>query len=67
MNATKPADPILHNGRITTLDPNHREAKDLAVKDGRVVCSTFRRGRCRADWLFGVLWFGLLSFCFLKE
>jgi len=37
MNATKPADLILHNGRITTLDSNHREAKDLAVQDGRSV------------------------------
>jgi len=31
------ADIILHNGRITTLDPRHPEAKNLAIKDGRIV------------------------------
>jgi hypothetical protein len=31
------ADIILHNGRITTLDPGHPEAKNLAIKDGRIV------------------------------
>lgn len=30
-------DLILHNGRITTLDSNHSEARNLAIKDGRVV------------------------------
>src|SRR5438270_13837852 len=34
MNST--ADLILHNGRITTLDPKHPEAEDIAVKDGRI-------------------------------
>src|SRR5205085_6264752 len=28
---------ILHNGRITTLDPKYPEAKNIAVKDGRIV------------------------------
>ena len=37
MNFTAPPDLILHNGRITTLDPNHPEATNLAVKDGRIV------------------------------
>ena len=31
------ADLIVHNGRITTLDTNHSEASNLAVKDGRIV------------------------------
>jgi len=31
------ADMILHNGKITTLDPNHPEAASLVVKDGLVV------------------------------
>jgi predicted amidohydrolase YtcJ len=31
------ADLILYNGRITTLDPNHPEAKNVAIKDGRIV------------------------------
>ena len=30
-------DLILHNGRITTLDPTYPEATKLAVKDGRIV------------------------------
>ncbi|MGH7994549.1 MAG: amidohydrolase, partial [Limisphaerales bacterium] len=30
------ADLILHNGRITTLDPKYPEAANLAVKDGRI-------------------------------
>lgn len=30
-------DLILHNGRITTLDPKHPEAKNVAVRDGRIV------------------------------
>jgi hypothetical protein len=34
---TKQADLILYNGRITTLDPNHPEATNLAFKDGRIV------------------------------
>ena len=31
------ADLILHNGRITTLDPKYPEAKNVAVRDGRIV------------------------------
>src|SRR5664279_3718951 len=31
------ADLILHNGRITTLDPKYPEAQNLAIKDGRIV------------------------------
>ena len=30
-------DLILHNGRITTLDPKYPEATNLAVKDGRII------------------------------
>src|SRR6266851_6411469 len=30
-------DLILHNGRITTLDPKYPEATNLAIKDGRIV------------------------------
>src|SRR6266513_6507139 len=37
MNSSTQADLILHNGRITTLDPKHPEATNLAVKDGRIV------------------------------
>jgi predicted amidohydrolase YtcJ len=31
------ADLILHNGRVTTLDPNLPEASEVAVKDGYIV------------------------------
>ena len=31
------ADLILYNGHITTLEPNHPEAKNVAIKDGRIV------------------------------
>src|SRR6266852_1655900 len=37
MNTKKAADLILHNGHITTLDPNCPEAKNVAIKDGRIV------------------------------
>src|SRR5437764_14796637 len=37
MNSSTQADLILHNGRITTLDPEHPEATNLAIKDGRIV------------------------------
>jgi hypothetical protein len=33
----KSADLILHNGRITTLDPKYPEAKNVAIKDGRII------------------------------
>ena len=37
MNTKKAADLILHNGHITTLDPKYPEAKNVAIKDGRIV------------------------------
>lgn len=37
MNASTFPDLILYNGRITTLDPKHPEASNLAVKDGRIL------------------------------
>ncbi len=37
MNSLKAADMILKNGKITTLDPRHPEAKSVAIKDGRIV------------------------------
>ena len=37
MNTKKAADLILHNGHITTLDPKYRDAKNVAIKDGRIV------------------------------
>src|SRR5713226_3030129 len=37
MNTETPADLILHNGRIATLDSKRPEATTLAVKDGRIV------------------------------
>src|SRR5712675_2993244 len=37
MNTKKAADLILHNGHITTLDPEYPEAANLAVKDGRII------------------------------
>ena len=37
MNTNAVADLILHNGRIITLDPQHPEATNLAIKDGRIV------------------------------
>src|SRR5262245_1601015 len=30
------ADLILHNGRISTLDPKHPEAKEVIIADGRI-------------------------------
>src|SRR5580765_418468 len=36
-NQSKKADLIFVNGRITTLDPKHPEATNLAVKDGRII------------------------------
>ena len=37
MNTKSSPDLILHNGRITTLDPKYPEAKNVAIKDGRIV------------------------------
>ncbi|MDC3959775.1 amidohydrolase [Polyangium jinanense] len=45
---TTTADLILHNGRITTLDPSHPEAKEVVVAGGRIAgvdnASQFERG-----------------------
>jgi predicted amidohydrolase YtcJ len=44
----KPADLILQNGRITTLDTRHPEAKEVIIADGRIVgvdnAAEFERG-----------------------
>src|SRR2546430_1942179 len=37
MNTSNQADLILHNGQISTLDPNHPEATSIVVIDGRIV------------------------------
>ena len=37
MKTQSSADLILLNGRISTLDPQHPEATNLVVKDGRIV------------------------------
>lgn len=41
-------DIILHNGNITTLDPNHSEAETLVIKEGRIIgldnAETYERG-----------------------
>src|SRR2546423_1420450 len=37
MNTSKQADLILHNGRITTLDPKYPQAKNVAIQGGRIV------------------------------
>jgi predicted amidohydrolase YtcJ len=37
MKAAIQPDLVLHNGRVTTLDPNHPEATSLAIKDGRIL------------------------------
>src|SRR5580704_14540535 len=37
MNTSVVPDLILHNGRIITLEPKYPEAKNLAIKDGRIV------------------------------
>src|SRR6266496_3857589 len=37
MNSKASPDLILHNGRITTLDSQHPEATNLAIKDGRII------------------------------
>src|SRR2546423_5650979 len=37
MSASKSADLILHNGKITTLDPKYPQAANVAIKDGRIV------------------------------
>jgi predicted amidohydrolase YtcJ len=37
MNTSTVPDLILHNGRITTLDPKYPEATNVAIKDGRII------------------------------
>jgi len=37
MKTSTPAELILHNGRITTLDSKCPEATNLAVKNGRIL------------------------------
>jgi predicted amidohydrolase YtcJ len=37
MKSSNVPDLVLHNGRITTLDPKYAEASNLAVKDGRII------------------------------
>jgi len=48
MNAPAIADLVLHHGRITTLNPCHPEAANVAIKDGRIVgvddAESFQRG-----------------------
>lgn len=46
MSSTKAPDLVLSNGRITTLDPKHPQARSVAVKNGRIVGvdSDFQRG-----------------------
>ncbi len=48
MNSNTAPDLILRNGRISTLDPKHPEARDVAIKDGRIVgvdnVDAFERG-----------------------
>src|SRR5438270_2336477 len=45
---TQTADLILHNGKITTLDPKYPQAKNIAIKDARIVgvddAETYARG-----------------------
>src|SRR5258705_11684860 len=46
MSSTKAPDLVLSNGRITTLDPKHPQARSVAIKNGRIVGvdSEFQRG-----------------------
>ena len=37
MKTSNQADLILHNGKITTLDPKHPQATNVAIKGGRIV------------------------------
>src|SRR5438552_5808878 len=45
---SQPADLILHNGKITTLDPKYPNAENLAIKGGRIVgvdnAESYQRG-----------------------
>src|SRR6266566_2696052 len=46
MSSTNTPDLVLSNGRITTLDPKHPQARSVAIKNGRIVSvdSDFQRG-----------------------
>lgn len=48
MNTLLAPDLILHNGNITTLDPKHAEARNLAIKGGSIIgvddAETYQRG-----------------------
>jgi predicted amidohydrolase YtcJ len=46
MSSTEAPDLVLSNGRITTLDPKHPQARSVAIKNGRIVGvdSDFQRG-----------------------
>ena len=46
MNSDSTPDLVLQNGRITTLDPRHPEAKSVAIKNGKIVGvdAPFERG-----------------------
>src|SRR6516162_7261463 len=37
MSSTQAPDLVLSNGRITTLDPKHPEARSVAIRNGRIV------------------------------
>src|SRR6476619_5601130 len=37
MSSNSSPDLILHNGRITTLDPEYPDAANVAIKDGRIL------------------------------
>jgi predicted amidohydrolase YtcJ len=45
------ADLILENGRVTTLDPKHPEAKEVLIAGGRIAgVDNFRRNRARTRY-----------------
>src|SRR5436305_4775220 len=45
---TQTADLILHNGKITTLDPKYPNAENVAIKNGRIIgvddAESYQRG-----------------------
>ena len=63
----KDADLILHNGKITTLDPKYPEATNLAIKDGRIVgvddAESYSRGPATQVVDLNVLQFDAQVFC----
>ena len=58
MNAKSAPDLILHNGRITTLDPKYPEAKSVVINDGRIVgvddAESYERGPVMAGAAFPI-------------